>query len=372
MAVVNPLKVGSDGLVAQFGATDTLPVSKVTNGVPTGGATNHVLTKNSASDYDMTWKESWMYDAGIYFALSNGESGARGARIYRVKKDSTTLYSRAVIDPSRVFSTGYYYLFVGIEASAGTDPSPHTYKLDNQGFVIGVKGAGPIVVTMPDGTATGGNERGSGAIDLQRWREEEINVASGYDSFIGNGWDNQASGVSSFVGSGYQNTASGEVSWVAGGNGASTLGIFSARAWSSAYRSVRGDNQVIGYHARATTTSASAAYLTPADMGLSSQTVVPLFNYSAAMFRIWLVAMKSDGTAARYWQINGLIRRGANAAATTLVTSATVDSGGDASLAGLTPEVYADTTYGGLTLAGFGLASTTVHWSADVQLVTVG
>jgi len=54
------------------------------------------------------------------------------------------------------------------------------------------KGAGAFMLDIPDGTATGGNKRGSGAVDLQMFRQWNYQVASGPNSSILGGIYNTA------------------------------------------------------------------------------------------------------------------------------------------------------------------------------------
>jgi hypothetical protein len=80
-------------------------------------------------------------------------------------------------------------------------------------------------ITVPDASAgTAGNVRGYNAVDLQALRNTATQVASGDESFIGNGYDNTASGGESFIGSGEGNTAGGYRSFVGSGSGNASNG----------------------------------------------------------------------------------------------------------------------------------------------------
>lgn len=61
------------------------------------------------------------------------------------------------------------------------------------------KGTGALSLHVPDAASTGGNARGTRAVDLQRNRNAATQVASGTDSFIAAGNNNTASGDQSFV-----------------------------------------------------------------------------------------------------------------------------------------------------------------------------
>lgn len=109
-----------------------------------------------------------------------------------------------------------------------------TTATTNAGLVLAPNGTGAIMADTPDGTATGGNARGTNAVDLQISRTVNTEVASGNNSFIGGGDRNTASNTGSvvvgglsntasqtysFVGSGFNNVASGVRSVVSGGGG---------------------------------------------------------------------------------------------------------------------------------------------------------
>lgn len=84
----------------------------------------------------------------------------------------------------------------------------------NQDLVLSPKGSGAIVVQLPDSTSTGGNKRGSYAVDLQMARVTAAQVASGSYS-VAVGRQNTSSGNMSFT-AGFSNTASGDYSTALG------------------------------------------------------------------------------------------------------------------------------------------------------------
>lgn len=69
-----------------------------------------------------------------------------------------------------------------------------------------------------------GNARGNGATDLQLYRDDAAQVASGVYSFIGSGTRNKANGSNSAIVGGNLNIASGTLSFVGGGSGNSATG----------------------------------------------------------------------------------------------------------------------------------------------------
>lgn len=83
-------------------------------------------------------------------------------------------------------------------------------------------------------TPSGGNARGSKAVDLQVDRAANTQVASGVDSTISGGRNNTASGLESTVPGGFGNVASGSDSVVGGGNGGVASGANSTVAGGNA------------------------------------------------------------------------------------------------------------------------------------------
>jgi hypothetical protein len=87
----------------------------------------------------------------------------------------------------------------------------------NADFAIIPKGNGAIIADIPDGLVSGGNKRGTGAVDLQLSRLTNSEVASGNNSVISGGYRNRATNTDASIGGGIDNTASGTQSRVGGG-----------------------------------------------------------------------------------------------------------------------------------------------------------
>lgn len=89
----------------------------------------------------------------------------------------------------------------------------------NSALVLTPKGTGALIAgPKPDGTAVGGNARGTNSVDLQRSRSVATQVASGVQSTISGGFQNTASATNSVVSGGNLNIASGNTSTISGGN----------------------------------------------------------------------------------------------------------------------------------------------------------
>lgn len=130
--------------------------------------------------------------------------------------------------------------------------------------------------------------------------------------------------------------------------------------------STEGNTQMGMYVPVAVTTSTAATILSTdnATAGATNQILLP--NNSAYAFFGTVVARQqaAGGTASAAWKIEGLIRREANAASTTLVASTVtaIDNTPAWTLA-----LSADTTNGGLAITATGAAATNIRWVATVQ-----
>lgn len=260
-------------------------------------------------------------------------------------------------------------------------------------------GAGSLSAQLPDGLLTGGNRRGIGAVDLQVVRNTATQVASGdYSVVMGGG--NTTSGTYSVamgrfctvsgthsVAMGSFCTASGTNSLAVGssatangsyavalgnsvlaggvnsfatGDSASTQSITGKRAHSSLSAAGVGGSQVtyVPLYAGTTNTTPTTMTSTGAVSGTSNQMVLP--NSSAFAFTGTVVARQktSDGTASAAWKIEGLIRRDANAASTTLVASTVTAI---SNVPGWTLALSADTTNGALAVTFTGAAATNIR-----------
>ncbi|KKL47088.1 hypothetical protein LCGC14_2339030, partial [marine sediment metagenome] len=86
------------------------------------------------------------------------------------------------------------------------------------GLTLQPLGLGALTAECPDGTNVGGDCRGDNAVDWQMSRALATEVASGNNSFLGNGAQNTASGLRSGIMAGFTNTATTTNAVVGGGN----------------------------------------------------------------------------------------------------------------------------------------------------------
>ena len=290
----------------------------------------------------------------------------------------------------------------------------------NSDLALVPKGNGALLAQVPTGTTAGGNKRGTYAVDLVRFRLNAANVASGDYSFLGGGYDNKASafysavaggqgnfatGNSSFVGGGIDNQANNISSVVAGGRLNVASGDYSAigggrehianSAFSTvsggAYGSTRG---VIGYHAfpacngpivpvpgglsqagllvlGAETTDATPTVIRSNTSAASTTNQLILPNNSAYYFKGSVIANVTGAGDTKSWTFDGQIKRGANAAATTLTGSTVSSPYADAGASTWAAALTADTTNGGLAVTVTGQAGTTIRWVCKLETTEV-
>ena len=163
---------------------------------------------------------------------------------------------------------------------------------------------------------------------------------------------------------GYGALASGENS-VAFGDGAISS-IYGKYAYSQRGFGLAGDCQLGNFVLLAPTTDATATKLSTNRSTAATNNQVVLPNNAAYAFDGIVVARRqaSGGTDSAAWKIEGLIRREANAASTTLVASTVTAI---SNVPGWTLALSADTTNGALAITATGAAATNIRWVATVR-----
>jgi hypothetical protein len=229
------------------------------------------------------------------------------------------------------------------------------------------------------------------------------NTASGSGAAVVGGTSNTASGLRAIV-SGQNNIASGENAAVFGdsnnasGIGAGIFGSSSSSANSTvgvviggAYattRSIIGNFVIpasvipvavaVGASQSATlllgrqTTDATATRLASNNQGVGTTNQVILPNNSAYTFQGTCIANVTGGGTTSGWKFEGVIKRGANAASTTLVAAVipTVIAQ-DVGAAAWVLAITADTTNGGIAVTVTGAAATTIRWVCKIETTEV-
>ncbi len=239
-------------------------------------------------------------------------------------------------------------------------------------------GGGATVAGGDTGTASGNYSFiGGGESNTASGQDSAVpggsgNVASGLTSAVGGGQQNAANSTGATVAGGLQNAAGGANAWVPGGSNATTRGISGAGAWAAGTFATPGDAQTRELIARRQSTSATAVVLTTdnAAAGTGNQLVLP--NNSTFLVKLLVNARQTGGTAGTAgdsagWEVTALVKRGANAASTTLIGgggASLAPTYNDAATAAWRLAVTADTTSGCIGLAGTGEANKNVNWMA--------
>ncbi|MBE2232866.1 MAG: hypothetical protein IAE85_05170 [Anaerolinea sp.] len=301
----------------------------------------------------------------------------------------------------------------------------------NADAVIQPKGAGAVMAQLPTASAAGGDKRGQYAVDWQMQRDNANEVAEGNSSVICGGYGNRVAtsyctvggglycritggdagtiaggsnnAISASVGTiggGQGNSNSGLGSTIAGGisgnitgyyaaitggnqvslggrysrgggNAATDRGVWGADVFASASQMGAGDMQRAGFHLGIVTSDASATRaLTAASGSPSATNQITLPNNGAYRLKGHAIARRASNGDAKSWDLAVTIKRGANAAATAIVGTATVtpvDADGGASTWAIA--LTADTTDGCLAVTVTGQSGATIKWSIRLDSI---
>ena len=340
--------------------------------------------------------------AGIYNFVGGGftNSGTSGSA---VTTQSATMNGTTAV----TLSGSNANIKVG-QYISGTSIAADTYvaAISGTSLTLSQAASGSSTSTLsfftPHGVVVGGgNNQATGSYSFiggggDAGTAANRNVASGDWSFIGGGAQNNASGAySSVLGGancsstsafsvclgGAGNSSSGFGSTNLGGNGNVANGTYSvASGFSSTNRSLstfayaagtasrNGDAQTEIFVLRNSTTDATATVLTLGAGAASTNNQVIMPNNSAYFFTGEVIAGVTGGGNTKGWTIEGVIKRGANAASTALVGTPTVTSMyADVGAATWAIAVTADTTNGGLAVTFTGQLATTIRVVAQIR-----
>ncbi len=127
---------------------------------------------------------------------------------------------------------------------------------DNDAAIV-PKGTGALLAAIPDNTTTGGNKRGTHAVDLQTLRIGAANVASGISSVITGGQNNTNSGNYSVLSGGNSNSISDADSVISGGSGNSITDQYCAIP--GGLNLTLGNSHIFGFNAGTSMTISTSA-----------------------------------------------------------------------------------------------------------------
>jgi hypothetical protein len=167
-------------------------------------------TGDAATDVITATGHNFSSNQTVLFSAITGGAGLAANTVYFVRNPSgntfqlSTTSGGAAINFTTNITAG---TVIAIQANVAI--SQNTTET-NSSLVLTPKGVGALIAgPKPDGTAVGGNARGSRAVDLQITRAASTQVASGANAFIGNGQNNRSSGLYAVVVGGSGNSATG-------------------------------------------------------------------------------------------------------------------------------------------------------------------
>jgi len=239
-------------------------------------------------------------------------------------------------------------------------------------------------------TAIGGNGFSSGAQATALGAVSlGASYASGTDSFaaaIANNTSTYGASAANAIAVGYLQIASAQYASAVGGNANTASGIASAvlggangttraisgnivsAASNAPIGATLGGNQLAMLILARQTTDATATVLASNSSAAAATNQITLPNNSAYYFRGEVIAGVTGAGDTKGWYIEGVIKRGANAAATSIVGTPSVTSlYADAGAATWSVAVTANATLGCLTITCTGQAATTIRWVAQVR-----
>ena len=254
--------------------------------------------------------------------------------------------------------------------------------LANASLVLAPNGTGAIMAQVPTNTATGGNSRGGGSVDLQTTRSSAAQVTSGGRSVIVGGGSNTAAGTFCVVGGnsnnvsggtsvafGFSNQLSGANSSAPGGANANDRGRTGMLLWSSNPAAISGAQQIATQVLGGSSSGTTPVRLTADGNPAGAANTVNIPSNTAYAVRILVVGRHVNAQDVAVWRLDPVAISCGSGASTVTVggggtgIAPTVSIG---AAAGWSISVTADTTNGGVNITATGAAGYTIDWTAEV------
>jgi hypothetical protein len=326
----------------------------------TSGSTAVTLAASNASIKVGQWVEGTGVNNYTYVAAVSGTSLTLSANASSTNAAITLTFKTphgVVVGGGNNQATGSYS-FIGGGGDAGTAANRNVASGSWSAVCGGAKNT-----ASGDGSFVGGGGYLSNGF--------YANLASGNASAIVGGILNQSTSQGSFAGGGYGNLVNGVYATISGGSYGTTRSISGYQAFpahNNPISQVQGITQVGLLVLAIQTTDATATALRSDSSAASGTNQVILPNNSAYFFTGEVVSGVTGGGNTKGWTIEGVIKRGADAASTALVGTPTVTSMyADLGAATWTIAVTADTTNGGLRVTFTGQASTTIRTVCQIR-----
>jgi len=362
------------GLVGGFGNSANGYYNFIGAGFTNSGTSGSAVTTQSATMNGTTAVTLSGSNASIKVGqYITGTSIASNTYVAAISGTSLTL-SQAASGSST--STLSFYTPHGVVVGGGNNTATGSYSFIGGGGDAGTAG-NRNVASGAWSTVSGGarNTANANASFVGGGGTDGTNIygntASGTFSAVVGGANNSSTAVGAFVGAGFGNTATGEYSSISSGVFGTTRAIVGNNAISACNQPVSGttgSSQAALLILGTQTTDATATVLRSTTNAASTVNQVILPNNSAYFFTGEVVAGVTGGGNTKGWTIEGVIKRGANAASTALVGTPTVTSTyADAGASTWVIAVTADTTNGGLAVTFTGQASTTIRTVCQIR-----
>jgi len=354
---------------------------------------------NSTSSNSAVTTQSGTMNATTAVTLSGSNASIKVGQLITGTSISTNTYVAAISGTSLTLSqnasgsstsTLSFFTPHGVVVGGGNNQATGSYSFIGGGGDAGTaanrnvaSGAWSAVVGGIKNTASGQAAFvGSGGTDGSGFY---ANTASGVSSGIVAGTNNNVSGTTSFIGAGITNNITGSYAVIGSGANNTASGTFSSilGGYYGTTRSIDGNNAIAACNIpiassagvsqaallilAVQTTDATATILRSNSSAASGTNQVILPNNSAYYFTGEIISGVTGGGDSKGWSISGVIKRGANAAATTLVGSTVTSLYADAGAATWTIALAADTTNGGLKVTFTGQASTTIRTVCQIR-----
>lgn len=317
---------------------------------------NNYLSFNTGLTNQSTGAKS-----AIVGGQNNTASGSDSA-VLGGSGNTASAFQSAVIGGINATASGYYSAAL---ASDGGTVSGTASSMIATGSSSSVSGNNSAAIATTGASVTSDRCAVLGGV---------FNTASNSNCVVVGGVSNTSSGGSSVVIGGSTNTANGVYSIVAGGSYGTTRSI-SGNFVTPSSAPIAGSSGVSQAAILVLGVATSDATVTTlrsdnAAAGTTNQVILP--NNSAYYFRGSVIANVTGGGNTKAWTFEGAIKRGANAAATSIVGAVITNTiAQDSGASTWTISVAADTTNGGLRVQVTGQAATTIRWVCKVETTEV-
>jgi hypothetical protein len=349
----------------------------------------------------------------VRFTALTGGTGLNTTTNYFVRAASGATFKLATTDSDATivnFTTNITAgtLLTGHSVQVNVTLSENTTET-NSALVLSPKGTGALLAQKPNGATTGGNARGTNAVDWQTSRGAATQVASGAKAVVCGGASNSATSEGAFVGGGevnatnsawgtvcggydnatsgggggqvivggYYNRSSGGTAFLGGGDSNQNTGVNSGilgganaladrrgmQAHASGQFANKGDAQRARFVLRNKTTTNSAVELFLD--GSSTRLTIPSGKVLALTINI--CGISSTGAAVAHYMRQYALK---NVSGTTSEVYAPVTIGTD-NAAGTSIALSASDASDALVVSVTGTASTIWRWVASVDAVEI-